>query len=265
MTAPLHRSPNIPGGAGGSAPRPGGAEDGATGAGRKGRLTGVGLGPGDPDLMTLKAHRLVSGARVVAYPAPDSGQSFARSIAAGAIRADAEEIPIVIPMRAERFPAQEVYDRAAGAIAEHLEAGTDVVVLCEGDPFFYGSFMYLFARLAAGYPAEIVPGVSSLGAVTAAARTPLCARNETLTIVPATLPEDDLRARLAGAGAAAVMKIGKNLGKARRVIEALGLTPRAVLVSHASLPDQQVWPLAEAPDAAPYFSMILIPGTDPHA
>jgi len=96
-------------------------------------------------------------------------------------------------------------------------------------------------------------------------RAPLCARGESLAIVPATLPEDDLRARLAQAGAAAVMKIGRHLSKARRVIDGLGLTARAVLVSHASLPDEQVWPLGDAPDEVPYFSMILIPGADPHA
>ena len=229
-----------------------------------GTLYGVGVGPGDPELMTLRAHRLISGAAVVAYPAPDSGESFARAIAAGAIPEGAREIPIVVPMRVARFPAQEVYDRAAAEIGAELAAGQDVVVLCEGDPFFYGSFMYLFARLAGTHRCEIVPGVSSLGAVTAAAQSPLVAREEVLVVVPATLPAEELETRIAAADAVAVMKLGRHFEKAREVIARLGLTGRAVFVRHASLPQEGVCPLAEAPDDAPYFSMILIPGRDAH-
>ena len=229
-----------------------------------GTLFGVGTGPGDPQLLTLKAHALICDAQVIAYPAPDSGESFARRIVAEFIPAGAREIPIVVPMRAARFPAQDVYDRAAGEIAAELEAGRDVIVLCEGDPFFYGSFMYLFARLEGRFPTRIVPGVSSLGAVTAAARRPLCAREETLTVMPATLPEAQLRQRLQDANAAAIMKLGRHFAKARGVVDALGLTERAIFVSHASLPGQGCCPLAAAPQEAPYFSMILIPGEDAH-
>lgn len=227
-----------------------------------GTLYGVGTGPGDPDLLTLKAHRLICAAEVIAYPAPDSGESFARRIVADVIPKNAREVPIVIPMRAERFPAQEIYDAAAEALAQDLLQGRDVVVLCEGDPFFYGSFMYLFARLAERFPTEIVPGVSSLGAVTAAARHPLCARADVLTVLPATLDEAELEARLAATDAAAIMKLGRHFPKARAVIDRLGLTERAHLVRHASLPDEAVMPLAEAPSETPYFSMIVIPGKD---
>ncbi|MGV6812082.1 MAG: precorrin-2 C(20)-methyltransferase [Brevirhabdus sp.] len=229
-----------------------------------GTLIGVGVGPGDPELLTLKAHRVITGAAVIAYPAPDSGDSFARRIVAGYIPENTREIPIVIPMRAARFPAQEVYDTAAEEIARELEVGRDVVVLCEGDPFFYGSFMYLYARLEGRFPTRVVPGVSSLGAVTAAAGRPLCAREEVLTTLPATLPEAELEARLLRSDAAAIMKLGRNFAKARAVIERLGLTERAFFVSHASLPEQNACPLAEAPDTAPYFSMIVIPGKDTH-
>ncbi|RYH09335.1 precorrin-2 C(20)-methyltransferase [Tropicimonas sp. IMCC6043] len=229
-----------------------------------GTLYGLGVGPGDPDLLTLKAHRLISGATTIAYPAPDSGESFARGIVAEFIPEGAREIPIVIPMRSERFPAQEVYDAAAETIADALASGEDVVVLCEGDPFFYGSFMYLFARLAERFPAEIVPGVSSLGAVTAVARQPLIAREEVLTVLPATLPEDELERHLAAANAAAIMKLGRHFARTRAVLERLGLAERAVFVSHATLPQQQVCPLAEAPETAPYFSMIVVPGKDAH-
>lgn len=229
-----------------------------------GTLFGVGVGPGDPELVTLKAHRLITGAAVVAYPAPDSGESFARRIVAEFLSEDAIEIPMVVPMRVARFPAQTVYDAGAAEIAEHLEAGRNVFVLCEGDPFFYGSFMYLFARLEGRFPVEIVPGVSSLGAVTAAAQRPLCAREEVLTVLPATLDAEVLRDRLAGANAAAIMKLGRHFAKARGVVAELGLTERAMFVRHASLPEQEVTPLADAPDVAPYFSMILIPGRDAH-
>jgi len=230
-----------------------------------GRLYGIGVGPGDPELMTLKAHRLISAAKIVAYPAPDTGECFARAIAATAIDSAAEEIPIVIPMTSARFPAQEIYDAAASRIEAHLAADRDVVVLCEGDPLFYGSFMYLLSRLAGRFPVEIVPGVSSPAACTAAAGVSLCARNETLTIVPAPLPDEDLRARLAQADAAIVIKLGRHLPRVRSVLDDLGLGRRTLYVRHASLPQEEVLPLAEAPDIAPYFSMLLIPGSDPHA
>ena len=127
-----------------------------------GILYGLGLGPGDPELLTLKAHRILSTVPVVAYPAPDTGPSFARQIAAPYLSFHQVEVPIIVPMRVERFPAQEIYDEAADTLARHLDSGLDVAVLCEGDPFFYGSFMYLFERLSGRFATEIVPGVSSM-------------------------------------------------------------------------------------------------------
>ncbi|MEM8752563.1 MAG: precorrin-2 C(20)-methyltransferase [Pseudomonadota bacterium] len=230
-----------------------------------GVLHGVGLGPGDPELMTLKAHRLIAAAEVIAYPAPAGGDSFARAIAAAAIPEGAEEIRIAIPMDLRRFPAQEIYDEAAAAISAHLDAGRDVVTLCEGDPFFYGSFMYLFSRLADRYRCEITPGVASLTACAAAAAAPLCARNEVLTVIPGPLDEAALRERLETAGAAAIMKVGRHLPKLRAVIDEMGLTDRATYVERATLGSEKVAPLAEAPETAPYFSMILIAGSDPYA
>jgi precorrin-2/cobalt-factor-2 C20-methyltransferase len=229
-----------------------------------GTLYGIGVGPGDPELMTLKAHRLIAAATVVTYPAPDNGDSFARRIAAAVIPAEAEEIPMVAPMRAARFPAQEVYADAAARIAAHLEAGTDVAVLCEGDPFFYGSFMYLFARLAARFPVEIVPGVSSLGACAAALKRPLTARNDVLTVLPGPLPDAALRARIEAAEAIAIMKVGRHLPRIRALLDDMGLTGRAGYIARATLADERVSPLAQAPENAPYFSMILVyRGDDP--
>ena len=227
-----------------------------------GTLYGVGVGPGDPELMTLKAARLIRAARVVAYPAPDTGESFARAIAAGLIAPDTVELPMVVPMRAERFPAQEAYGGAARAIAGHLEGGTDVVVLCEGDPFFYGSFMYLHARLSGRYPVEVAPGVSSLGACAAALGRPLVARNGVLSVLPGPLPDAELGPRIEAADAVAIMKVGRHIPRLRALVGALGLMPRAGYVERASLAEARACPLAEAPDDAPYFSTILISRTE---
>jgi precorrin-2/cobalt-factor-2 C20-methyltransferase len=222
-------------------------------------LYGLGVGPGDPELVTLKAARILQACPVVAYPAPDDGESFARSIVADLIPAGVTEVPIVIPMRADRFPAREVYDAAAGTIGGHLDAGRDVAVLCEGDPFFYGSFMYLFERLAGGHRAEIVPGVTSLTACAAALGRPLAGRNDVLSVVPATLDEGALRDRLEAADAAAIIKLGRHLDKVRRVLDHLGLTGRAGYVERATLPNQKAVPLARLDvETAPYFSMILV-------
>lgn len=229
-----------------------------------GILYGVGLGPGAPDLITLRAARLIEGAAVVAYPALAGGDSFARAIAADLIAPGVEEIVMDVPMTVERAPAQAAYDQGAARIAQVLENGRDVVCLCEGDPFFYGSFMYLFARLSGKFQVEIVPGVTSITACAASAGMPLVARNERLTVLPGPLPEDELRDRIERAESVAIMKVGRHLPKIRAVIDALGLTDRAMYVERASLPQEVVLPLADAPEVAPYFSMILLTkGADP--
>ena len=230
----------------------------------KGTLYGVGLGPGDPELLTLRAARLIRNARVVAYPSLAGAKSFARSIAEEFIADGVQEIAMDVPMTTERGPAQAAYDKGAKEIAEALEAGLDVVALCEGDPFFYGSFMYLFARLSERYTVVTVPGVTSMTACAAAAGMPMAARNERVTVLPGPLPEAELEARIEGAESLAIMKVGRHLGKIRAVLEKLGLLDQAVYVERATLADQKVLPVAEAPDPAPYFSMILVTkGADP--
>ena len=162
-------------------------------------------------------------------------------------------------MMAERYPAQEIYDRAAGDIADHLEAGRDVAVLCEGDAFFYGSFMYLFGRLVEGHKVEIVPGVSSLTAGAARLGFPLTSRNDVLTVVPGPLPADQLRARIEAADAVAILKVGKHLEKIRGVLDDLGLADKARYVERATMPDERVVALADLdPASVPYFSLILV-------
>lgn len=221
-----------------------------------GTLYGIGVGPGDPELMTLKAHRLIASAPVIAWPAPAEGPSHARTTAAAAIAPGAEEIPIRIPMGSA---AEAIYDGAAATIATHLDAGRDVAALCEGDPFFYGSFIHLHARLAPRFPTVVVPGIASPMAAAAAALHPLASRSDTFTILPATLPDDALRPRLADGAPAAIMKLGRHLPRLRALLTALGRAETARYVARASHPDQQILPLAEAPDPAPYFSLLLLP------
>jgi precorrin-2/cobalt-factor-2 C20-methyltransferase len=229
-----------------------------------GVLYGVGLGPGDPELMTLKAHRLISAAAVVAYPALVGGESFARSIAADCLPDGVREIVIEVPMVVEREPAQAAYDKGAAAIAKVLEADQDVVVLCEGDPLFYGSYMYLHARLAGRFDCVVVPGVNSINVSSAAAGLPLVARNEVLSVLAGPMNVAEMAARIAAADAVAIMKVGRHLAKIRDVLGDLGLMERAIYVERASLPEQRVVPLMNAPDDAPYFSMILVnKGADP--
>ena len=223
-----------------------------------GTVWGIGVGPGDPELLTLKAVRLIRAAAVLAYPAPETGESFARAIAAPHLPGGQEEIAIRMPLGDGQFPKDAIYDAAAAAIAGRVAEGLDVAVLCEGDPFFYGSFMYLYARLVVSCPVQVVPGVSSLMACADVAGAPLAARNDVLTVLPAPLPEAELMRRLALCDAAALIKVGRHLGKLRRVLRTLGLLDQARYVERATLGAQRVLPLEAAGDVAPYFSMVLV-------
>jgi precorrin-2/cobalt-factor-2 C20-methyltransferase len=224
-----------------------------------GTVYGLGVGPGDPELITVKALRILRAASVVAYPAPEDGASFARAIVARWLVPSQIEIVIRVPMESARFPAQAIYDRAADAIAAHAASGRDVAVLCQGDPFFYGSFMYLFARLAERVPVAIVPGVSSLTACAAAARWPLAARDDALIVLPASLADDELAPRLAAAEAVAIIKLGRHFQRVRDLLGQLGLAGNARYIERATTVAERVLPL-DAVDATsvPYFSMILL-------
>lgn len=224
-----------------------------------GTLYGLGIGPGDPELITLKALRLLRSSPVVAYPAPLGGQSLAREIVASHLPGGQTEIAIQMPMVEARFPAREVYDHAALEIGAELDAGRDVAALCEGDPFFYGSFMFLFERMTERYRVEVVPGVSSLTACAAVLAAPLAARNDVLSVVPATLDAERLRERLSNVDAAAILKLGRHFGKVYEVLEQLGLVDRARYVERATMKRQRILPLHQV-DAGevPYFSMILL-------
>src|SRR6266853_3058414 len=225
-----------------------------------GLLYGLGLGPGDPELVTLKALRLLRAAPVVAYPSPEDGDSFARRIVAEWLDRGQREIPVRFPMRPGPPPAA-IYDAAAAELAAVMDAGDDIAYLCQGDPLFYGSFAGSLTRLAARYSVTIVPGVSSLTACAAAAAEPLIQRDETLSVIPATLPEDELAARLAQADAAVIIKLGRHFAKLRRVLVRLGLLDGALYVERASLPSQRVAALATIdPASVPYFATALVRG-----
>lgn len=227
----------------------------------EGHLWGIGVGPGDPDLLTLKGWKLLQRVPVVAYPAPPSGEALARRIAAPHLPAGVREVPLRLPIGPDLDAAEAAYDAAAQRLAVELAAGHEVAVLCEGDPLLYGSFQYLLGRLAARWRITVVPGVSSVLACAAAAGVPLVGRSESLIVLPALLDDATLERALATADAAALVKVGPRLGRVRRVLARIGRLEHAVFVAHASRVEQEVLPLAATTaEAAPYFSMILVGG-----
>ncbi|MEO0945739.1 MAG: precorrin-2 C(20)-methyltransferase [Pseudomonadota bacterium] len=225
-----------------------------------GTLYAIGVGPGDPDLLTLKAVRLIQSGALIAYPVgDDSDASFARTIAAVHLPKGAEEYGFRVPMRVARGPASEAYDNAARRLTTHLSAGRDVALLCEGDPFFYGSAMYLVERLAPSHPCEIVPGVTSLTACAAAIKRPLAARNERLKVLPAPLAADVLMRELREAEAAAIIKVGRHFEKIRAVLDETGLAGRAMIIERATGAEERITKLSDVPEGErPYFSTILV-------
>ena len=234
-----------------------------------GRLLGLGVGPGDPELITLKALRLLQAAPVVAYPVARGRASNALGIVEAHLRPTQLRLPLVYPVTTEKLPPpfcyetalRGFYDESCAAVAAHLDAGRDVAAICEGDPFFYGSFMYLHDRLAGRYETIVVPGVCSVVACAASVAVPLVYRNQTLMVVSGVLPEAELERRLARSDAAAVMKLGGNFAKVRDVLRRLGMLERALYVERATMARERILP-AGAVDAAtvPYFAMILVPG-----
>ncbi|MFY1691771.1 precorrin-2 C(20)-methyltransferase [Plantactinospora sp. WMMB782] len=241
---------------------------GAGGGGRRpGTLRGVGVGPGDPELVTVKAARLIGAADVVAYYSARHGRSIARSTAEPYLRDGQLTEPLVYPVTTEttdhpggyEAAITEFYDASAERLAEHLSAGRDVVVICAGDPMFYGSYMYLHERLAHRFPAEVVPGVTSISAATAVLGRPLVERDEVLTVLPGTLPADELTRRLADTDAAAVLKLGRTFPQVTEAFADAGRLADAWYVERATTPAGRELPLTEVdPDGVPYFSLAVL-------
>ncbi|APY85869.1 precorrin-3B C(17)-methyltransferase [Streptomyces alfalfae] len=233
-----------------------------------GKLYGVGLGPGDPSLMTVRAVEVIAAADVVAYHSARHGRSIARSIAAKHLRDDHIEEPLVYPVTTEttdhpggyRGALDEFYEEAAGRLAAHLDAGRTVAVLAEGDPLFYGSYQHMHKRLAHRYDTEVIPGVTSVSAAAARLGEPLVEAEEVLTVLPGTLPEEELAARLAATDSAVVMKLGRTFGKVRDALERAGRLDEARYVERATMEGERTGRLAEVdPESVPYFSVAVLP------
>ncbi|WP_193048345.1 precorrin-2 C(20)-methyltransferase [Mycolicibacterium baixiangningiae] len=236
----------------------------------RGTLYGVGLGPGDPELVTVKAARVIGQADVVAYHSAQHGRSIARRIAEPYLRAGQLEEHLVYPVTTEvtdhprgyAGAMEDFYREAADRIAAHLDAGRDVALLAEGDPLFYSSYMHMHTRLTERFAAEIVPGVTSVSAASAAIATPLVQGEEVLTILPGTLPPDELERRLADTDAAVVLKLGRSYPAVRAALAAAGRLDETYYVERASTPDQRSLSTADVDgdEKVPYFSLAMIPG-----
>jgi precorrin-2 C20-methyltransferase / precorrin-3B C17-methyltransferase len=233
------------------------------------QITGVGVGPGDPELVTVRAARLITAADVIAYHCAAHGRSIARGAAVPYLRAGQTEEVLRYPVTTEvsEHPGgyegamAEFYAEAAERLARHLRDGRNVVVLCEGDPSLYGSYLHLHERLRGRFQSVIVPGISSVSAAAAAAAVPLVQHDQTLTVLPGTLPDGELRARLAGTDAVAVLKLGRTFAKVRAALEDAGLLGRALYVEHAGRDGERIEPLAGVdPAGVPYMSLALVPG-----
>ncbi|MFT4010683.1 MAG: precorrin-2 C(20)-methyltransferase [Nocardioidaceae bacterium] len=240
-----------------------------SGRGQRGRFSGVGVGPGDPELITRKAARLIASADVVAYHAGAGKESNARRIAEELFpeRVVEEQLTYPVTTGTTDHPGgyagalADFYEESARRLATHLDAGRDVVLLAEGDPLFYGSFMYMHDRLAERYETEIVPGVPAFLAATATAASPLVRQTDVLTVLPGTLPEPELARRLADTDGAIIMKLGRTFPAVRRALAAAGRLDHALYVERASMPEQRWLPVAEVEaDSVPYFSLIVVPG-----
>ena len=234
-----------------------------------GTLQVVGMGPGDPDLLTLRAARILATATVAAFFAKRGRPGHARTIAGAHLNPAAEELRFEYPYTTEidvddpRYEPgiRAFYEAAAAIVASRLDAGQDVALLCEGDPFFYGSAMYVFDRLHAAYPTAVTPGITSMSGCWAQARLPMTHGDDVLTVLPGTLDAETLAARLAGSDASVIMKVGRNLPKIRAALHAAGLADRALYAERGTMPDSRMLPFAHLDtDRAPYFSLVLVPG-----
>jgi len=234
-----------------------------------GALIGVGLGPGDPELVTVKAARLIGEAKIVAYFGKPGRPSNARAIAERYFSAGCEEMPLLYPVTTE-IPFEQpeyvgalasFYEESAPRLGAVLESGRDIALLCEGDPMLYGSFMHMFTRLEHRFRIDVCAGVSGMSGCFASARQPMTWGDDILTVLPATLDEDTLTQRLATTDAAVVMKLGGNFPKLRRAMGRAGVSDRAIYVERGTMAAEKIMPFSEKrDDVAPYFSMALVPG-----
>ena len=234
-----------------------------------GTLHVVGVGPGDPELMTLKSVRVIAQSPVVASFCKRGRPGHARSIALAHLRPQSREMRFEYPFTVEvdvsnpRYLAEmgEFYEACATEIGAILAAGEDVALLCEGDPFFYGSAMYVYDRLRAGFATQIVPGITGMSGAWSRAGAQMVHGDDVLSVLPGTLDEDELVRRLEASAACVIMKIGRNLPKIRAALSRAGLAERAIYVERATMADEIVRSFAELDRSpAPYFALVLVPG-----
>jgi precorrin-2/cobalt-factor-2 C20-methyltransferase len=239
-----------------------------------GKLIGVGVGPGDPNLLTLKAVHTLKCADVVAHFAKSGNMSNARAIVAQFLPRGVTELPLLYPVTTEKLTSgseyrsaiQGFFDEAASAVAAHLDAGRSVTVLSEGDPLFFGSYMHLHVRLMKQYPTEVIPGVTAMSGCWSAAGLALAQGDDVLTVVPATLDEAELVRRFRQNDPTVIMKVGRNLSKVRRALIAVDRVNQATYIERGTMDQEQLMPLVDKPDdAAPYFAIILVAGRAWHS
>ncbi|MGA1803150.1 precorrin-2 C(20)-methyltransferase [Rhizobium sp. HT1-10] len=234
-----------------------------------GRLIGVGTGPGDPDLLTVKAVKALEQADVVAYFAKAGRHGNGRTVVDGLLRSDVTLLPLYYPVTTEIDKHHDdykrlitaFYDASAELVAAHLKDGRTVAILSEGDPMFYGSYMHLHVRLAHRHPTEVIPGITAMSGCWSLAGMPIVQGDDVLSVLPGTMDEDELARRLADTEAAVIMKVGRNLPKIRRALAASGRLHHAVYVERGTMKNQSVTEMVARDDReAPYFSLILVPG-----
>ena len=234
-----------------------------------GRLYGVGTGPGDPELLTLKAVRALSEADVLAYFAKAGRSGNGRAIVEGLLKPGMVELPLYYPVTVEidkehddyKSQITAFYDASAAAVAEHLAAGRTVAILSEGDPMFYGSYMHLHVRLAGRFPTEVIPGITAMSGCWSLSGLPIVQGDDVLSVLPGTMGEAQLSRRLGDTEAAVIMKVGRNLPKIRRALSNAGRLGEAVYVERGTTPSGKSMRLSEKlDDTAPYFSLVLVPG-----
>jgi precorrin-2/cobalt-factor-2 C20-methyltransferase len=228
---------------------------------------GVGVGPGDPELLTLKAVRALQSADVVAHFAKAGNPSNARATAAKYLQPTTHELPLLYPVTTEhptgdaayRSAIEQFFDESAAAIAGHLDAGRVVAVLSEGDPLFFGSYMHIHVRLMNRFRTEVIPGVTSMSGCWSAAGLPIVQGDDVLTVLPGTLPQSELVRRLRQNEPTVVMKLGRNLPKVRRSLIESNRLANAIYVERGTMHDERMMPLAEkSDDSAPYFAIVLV-------
>ncbi len=233
-----------------------------------GKIICAGLGPGDPDLISVRADRAIRGARQIAYFRKKGRAGQARRIVADMLAPDVVEHAMEYPVTTEIPFASPEYNRLLAEFYDHwtarlaaLASNGDVVVLCEGDPLFYGSFMHLHTRLQALAEVEVIPGIPGMTGCWNAIGQPMTWGDDAMTVLMGTLPEPELTRHMQAAQALVVMKTGRNLPKIARALTTAGRIADAWLVERGTMPNQRVTPLAQADlETCPYFATVLVHG-----